>query len=267
MESKFQRLLKYIQKKGRCIISFSGGMDSSLLVWLAKEAIGKENLILVHFETPATPEEEIRNINRMSNFLNMIVKEVKLNILKDKEVKRNSKLRCYFCKKDIVRHLVEIANKEKYDCILEGSNWSDREFYRPGTRALDECRIIHSPFIKYKITKKEIKEFSKRKGLPSASFEPLSCLLTRVNYNEKVTKELLRKIDKMENLIRSFSIKQVRARYFNNMMKIEVLEADILKVVEKRRKILDLAKNLGINNIMLDLRPYKTGKFDEGYKR
>jgi uncharacterized protein len=267
MESKFEKLLKYIQKKGRCIISFSGGMDSSLLTWLAKEALGEENLVIVHFETPATPEEERKNINKMSKFLNIKVKEVKLNTLKNEEVKDNSKLRCYFCKKDIVKHLLEIAGKEKCDCVLEGSNWSDREFYRPGIRALEECRIIYSPFIKYKITKNEIKEFSKREGLPSASFEPLSCLLTRIPYNEKVTKEILRKIDKMENLIRSFNIKQVRARYSNNMMEIEVLESDISKVVEKRREILDLAKKSGINNIMLDLKPYKTGKFDEEYKR
>jgi uncharacterized protein len=267
MESKFERLLKYIQKKGRCIISFSGGMDSSLLAWLAKEALGEENLVLIHFKTPATPEEEKKNINRMSKFLNMNVQEVKLNTLKNEEVKDNSKLRCYFCKKDIVKHLIEIARKEKCDCVLEGSNCSDREFYRPGIRALDECSIIHSPFIKYKITKNEIKEFSKREGLPSAGFEPLSCLLTRLPYNEKVTKEILRKIDKMENLIRSFNIKQVRARYSNNIMKIEVLESDISKIIEKRRKILDLAKKLGINNIMLDLRPYKTGIFDEEHKR
>jgi len=267
MESKFKRLLKYIQKKERCIISFSGGMDSSLLAWLAKEALGEESLVLIHFKTPATPEEEKKNINRMSKFLNMNVKEVKLNTLKNKEVKDNSKLRCYFCKKDIVKHLIEIARKEKCDCVLEGSNWSDREFYRPGIRALDECKIIYSPFIKYKITKNEIKEFSKRKGLPSAGFEPLSCLLTRIPYDEKVTKEILRKIDKMENLIRSFNIKQVRARYFNNMMRIEVLESDISKVVEKRREILDLAKKSGISNIVLDLRPYKAGRFDEEYKK
>lgn len=267
MESKFEKLLKYIQKKGRCIISFSGGMDSSLLAWLAKEALGEENLVIVHFETPATPEEERKNINKMSKFLNIKVKEVKLNTLKNEGVKDNSKLRCYFCKKDIVKNLVEIASKEKCDCILEGSNWSDREFYRPGFKVLDECRIIDSPFIKYKITKNEIKEFSKRKGLPSASFEPLSCLLTRIPYREKVTEELLRKIDKMENLIRSFNIKQIRARYSNNMMNIEVLESDISKIVEKRMKILDLAKKLGISNIMLDLRPYKSGKFDEEFKR
>lgn len=267
MESKFEKLLEYIQKEGRCIISFSGGMDSSLLAWLAKEALGEENLVLVHFKTPATPEEEKKNINKMSKFLNMNVQEVKLNTLKNKEVKDNSKLRCYFCKKDIVKHLSEIAIKEKCNCILEGSNWSDRKFYRPGFKALNECRIIHSPFIKYKITKNEIKEFSKRKGLPSASFEPLSCLLTRIPYREKVTEELLRKIDNMENLIRSFNIRQVRARYSNNTMKIEVLESDISKIVEKRIKILDLAKKLGISNIMLDLRPYKSGKFDEEFKR
>lgn len=262
LEGKFREVIESIYKNKRCVVSFSGGMDSSLLLWLAIEATGRENVLPVHIMTPATTLQEEKNVDKISSYLDIDVEKLKINILDIREILEGSKLRCYFCKRYMLKHLVEIADKGDYNAVLEGSNRTDTEYYRPGLKALDEFKSVCSPFLEFRVKKREIRRISEEIGLPSADFESLACLLTRMPYEKKVTEKALRRIDKIEDFIRDFGVKQVRARIVNNKIRVETGESDIPKIKENQNEILELSKRMGFNNTTLDINLYKPGRFD-----
>ncbi len=262
--SKVDHLKRGLSKRKSALIAFSGGVDSSLLLYFAKKNItGK--VLAVTCISPLFKAMEIENSKKIAQELNADQMIIEINELKNPDIIKNDKLRCYYCKKDLFLRLKEIAEKENIEDVFDGSNYDDLNDYRPGMLAIKELEI-KSPLLEAGLTKKEIRQIIRREGLSFWDMEALACLGSRFPYGKKLKKEALKRIDEAEDFLMDLGLRKVRVRHYGNMAKIEMDPEDILKAVVLKEKIISFLKKKGYSHIAIDLEGYRMGSLNNGLK-
>lgn len=263
LHKKFQKLSSILSKQPGVVVALSGGVDSTLLLKLAKDAL-PDRVIAVTAASPIHPRSEL-------NFAQQIAKKlgVKHIIYQSGELGRkrftsNPRNRCYYCKRALFGQLKKIADPYGYT-VIEGSNASDLTEDRPGVRALRALRIV-SPFIDAGVHKHEIRKLARKYGLPNWDKPTMACLATRVPFGRKITKRLLQRIESAEQYLKKLKVTQVRVRDHDPIARIEVSPRDFEKVLRNRAKITNHLRKLGYTYITLDLAGYQTGSLSRQKK-
>ncbi len=262
---KYERLKKDIEKAGRVVVAFSGGVDSTFLLKVCKDTLGTQNVIAVTATSPIRFQEDFENTRNLAKEMGIKLIELKVNELENELFKRNDELRCYYCKFGLLSKIKEVAKSNNIDRILDGTNYDDvRTDYRPGIRALKELEIL-SPLRDNEFTKEEIRKLSKEFKLKTWDRPPLGCCLaTRFRYGIRINEERLEKLRKMENYLRSLGLTLDRARYHDdNTIRIETLPQEMDVIMKNREQIVKMAKGLGFKYISMDLQGYRTGSMNE----
>ena len=175
---------------------------------------------------------------------------------------KNPPNRCYYCKKELFGKLTKIAKKHRLNFVADGSNLDDDNDYRPGSKADKELKV-RSPLKDAGLTKKDIRELSKKLRLSTWVKPAFACLASRMPYNDKINKKDLQKVQKAEEVIKRLGFKQVRVRHHKNLARIEVLETEIPRIVRYCKSITKQLKRIGYNYICIDLQGYRTGSLNE----
>ncbi|MCD6454882.1 MAG: ATP-dependent sacrificial sulfur transferase LarE [Candidatus Aminicenantes bacterium] len=247
-----ERVKEILSKFKGGIIAFSGGKDSLALCLLAKEVFGKKYLcITVKF--PYTHSWILEKSRELAKKFSLKHKIVELPI--PYELKENQPLRCYWCKKRMFEELKKQLKRGWV--VMEGSTKEEEE--RDGLRAAWEEGVV-SPFVDAGITQKSVKKFLKELGVEEIPSE--TCLLTRIPLRTKVDINLLKRIEKLEDLIREYGIGKVRARWHNGVLRIEVPEEEIEKVIRIKKEVLKKARRLKFPFVCLDLSGYSRGSMN-----
>ena len=262
-KEKLKNLRKILSEMRSILIAYSGGVDSTFLLKIAREELGNK-------VTAVTVKSEIHHLSEITVAKKMAQQFkakhlfIDIDILSNKEFINNPKKRCYICKKEIFSRISEMAKELNLNFVADGSNYDDLDDYRPGMKAVRELRI-RSPLKEAILTKDDIRLLSKEMGLPTWDKPSNSCLATRIPYRDKITLEKLKRVEKAEGFFRDLGIKQVRVRCHNKLAKIEVGEKDLLFLMEEdlRKKIISKLKQLGFIYITLDLQGYRTGSMNE----
>lgn len=265
MKKKLELLRKEMSelvKDGVCI-AFSGGVDSSLVLKLACEEAAKidKKVNAITFETQLHPVSDVGVSKRVALEMGAIHTILTINEFENEAILKNPVDRCYQCKKSLFVNLTEFAKENNLKYVLDGTNDDDHNTYRPGIKALKELGVI-SPLAKLGITKEEVRAMAKELGISVASRPSAPCMATRLPYNTQINLELLEKIDKGEDFIKSLDFSVVRLRLHNDIIRIEVNKEDLPKLLENGDKIVEYLKELGFIYITLDLEGFRSGSMD-----
>jgi uncharacterized protein len=261
-DEKLIQLQRKINDMKKVTIGFSGGVDSTFLLAVCAQILGR-NTLAVTVNAPLFPVKEINEAKKLAASMNINHKFINLDITVIKAFTHNPPDRCYHCKKLIYSTIKEVANTHNISNVLDASNHDDKKDYRPGMKALQELNI-QTPLIDVHLTKEEIRLLSKQMNLPTWSKPSFACLASRFPYKIPITESRLHQVEQAESILANLGLHQYRVRFHNEIARIEVEQTEFKKIFENKDKIVKSLKTLGFRYITLDLEGYRPGSLNEG---
>ncbi|MCC8044500.1 MAG: ATP-dependent sacrificial sulfur transferase LarE [Clostridiales bacterium] len=260
---KYQKLQDYLKSLGSAAVAFSGGVDSTFLLYAAQEAL-KDHVIAVTASSCSFPKRELEEAKafcREHHVRHFVVDSDELNI---EGFRQNPKNRCYLCKHALFEKILALAKENHIAAVAEGSNMDDNGDYRPGMLAVKELGIV-SPLQYAELSKEEIRSLSREFGLPTWEKPSFACLASRFVYGETISEEKLRMVDQAEQLLLDLGFRQVRVRIHGSIARIEILPQEFEKLMpeEVRLNVYAKLKEYGFSYVTLDLMGYRTGSMNE----
>ncbi|MGN0308094.1 MAG: ATP-dependent sacrificial sulfur transferase LarE [Lachnospiraceae bacterium] len=248
MEKK-NSLKEFFLHHNRAALAFSGGVDSSYLLY---EAVKHGADVQPYYVKSAfQPAFEYEDACRLAESLGVGLQVIEVDILKEKQVTANPSNRCYFCKNRIFTTIIREAAKGGYALVLDGTNASDDAHDRPGMKALSELKV-RSPLRECGLTKEIIRGLSKEAGLFTWNKPSYACLATRISTGEEITKDKLTTTERAEEYLFSLGFENFRVRLFKGLARIQLTEKQIPLFMQKREEILKQLKT-EYAGVVLDL--------------
>lgn len=268
-----QKIIPYFEPylaEGICI-AFSGGADSSLLLkaaCLARETAAASDpsaqvlpILAVIAQTRLHPHEDTLQARKLALSMGADCLVLEIDEFQDPRIMDNPKNRCFLCKKLLFSSIKKSALKQGRLHVFDGSNQSDTAEYRPGLAALKELGI-KSPLLELGITKPQVRELSRKLGLVTSDKPAAPCMATRLPYGARLDFDLLDRIHQGEIALRQLGFYNVRLRFHDPLIRIEVDAKDLEQVIRHREAIIRLVKDLGFFYVTLDLEGFRSGSMD-----
>ena len=272
LNKKYEMLKEYFKQLGSVAIAFSSGVDSTFMLKVAHDVLGDKAVAVTarSHSFPAREKNEVADFCKKEGIKHIFIDSEELNI---PGFKQNPKNRCYLCKHELFKEIIEVAKQHGLIYVCEGSNLDDNGDYRPGLQAIAELGV-KSPLRECNLWKSEIRAISKELGLATWKKQSFACLASRFVYGETISIEKLDMVDKAEQLLIDIGFEQVRVRIhsFGNgetsgtIARIEVNPDEITKLVQNREAIVSEFKKIGFNYVSMDLQGYRTGSMNETIK-
>ena len=237
----------FFKQNNKIAIGFSGGVDSAYLLYAGK-TMGAD--IQPYFiKTPFQPQFELDDAYQLCKQLGIDLKVISYDILQVEDVRKNPDNRCYYCKKELFTLLKQQAIQDGYTILIDGTNASDDMDERPGSKAIQELKVL-SPLRMCNLSKSVIREKSKEAGLFTWDKPSYACLATRIQANQLITHENLKKVEQAENILHDLGYRDFRVRVYYGAARIQLSKKDWLRF--KKEEMLSLLKPI-FDIVLLDL--------------
>jgi uncharacterized protein len=245
------------------VVAYSGGVDSAYLAYVAHRTLG-DRALAVTADSPSYPERHRQLAVRIARDFGLRHEIIHTRELDRPEYRANPANRCYYCKHELYTHLSELA-RTRGATVVDGSNADDRGDFRPGRQAAREFGV-RSPLDDVDLLKDEIRELSRRAGLPTWDEPASACLSSRIPYHSEVTDEKLRTIEQAEQALRALGFRVFRVRHHDALARIELAREEMARALEPEinAAIVRELKAAGYRYVSLDLQGYRTGSLNEG---
>lgn len=262
LAQKYEALLQLFAAadKDNVCIAYSGGVDSTLLLKAAVEACSHPVLAVI-LETQLHPHSDTEIAYERATGLGAQCEIIRIDEFQNQELLNNPPNRCYLCKRFLFTSLQSLARKKGFHALFDGTNKDDENEYRPGLTALRELGI-RSPLQELAFTKKEVRALSAVLGLPTSSLPSTPCLATRLPYGVQLDHALLQRLHEGERFLRSLDFFNVRLRFHDPILRIEIDCESFPALISNRETILSRLKQLGFLYVTLDLEGFRSGSMD-----
>jgi uncharacterized protein len=266
LELKEAALYRSLAGLPAIIVAYSGGVDSAYLAYASTRVLGG-NALCVTADSASYPERHRQMAIRLAREFGFQHEIVRTDEMSRPEYRANPANRCYFCKHELYTRLSAMAMERGMPAIADGSNADDRGDYRPGRQAAREFGVL-SPLDAAGLTKNEIRELSRRAGLPTWDEPASACLSSRIPYFSEVTDEKLRMIERAENVLRDLGFRICRVRHHDSLARLELGEEDLARALapDMARTIDEALRSLGYAHVTIDLRGYRLGSLNEALR-
>jgi uncharacterized protein len=262
---KERRLSDWLRIRPSLAIGYSGGVDSAYLAAVAVEALGREGVLAIIGRSASYPESQWASARAVGDAIGLRIIEIHTDELKDPRYAANSTNRCYFCKTELWSRLVPVAREHGITCIADGSNADDLCDYRPGALAAREHGVL-SPLAMAGLTKCEIRERSRARGLPTWRQPSSPCLSSRIPYGTPVTVGRLRRVERAEAALRSLGVDgDLRVRHFGRLARVELSlgQLGIWMQPEHLSRLREALLAVGYSDVDVDPRGFRSGGMNE----
>jgi pyridinium-3,5-biscarboxylic acid mononucleotide sulfurtransferase len=262
LNKKLIRLEEEILQKKWLAVAFSGGVDSTLLLKISHNVLGK-NVIGIYADSPLQAARERKEALMIARQIGVELIVFSINKLDSDAFRSNPENRCYLCKGLIFDEIIAIARTKGIDSVADGSNHDDLADFRPGVRALRERGVI-SPLQDAGLTKQEIRDLSKFYKLPTWDKDALACLATRIPIGEEINENKLLMIDRAEEFLAQKGFRNVRARHMGHFVKIEVRADQVQLLISNplSDEVKSEMTKLGFGMVIIDREGYSQGKMN-----
>ncbi len=263
LNKKYNSLKKLILSYNKIIVAYSGGVDSTFLLKAAVDTLGNDKVLGCIAISASLPQSQHQNALEYARQIGAKIKQVQLAELQDENYSQNKADRCFHCKSHLYKELKDIAQQQGFAEVACGSNFDDKDDFRPGNRAANVLGI-KMPLMQAKLTKDDIRRLSRELDLPTADIPASPCLASRVSYGLKITEQRLKQVELAEEFIRSLGFENFRVRHHDTIARIEVKNSDIAKICDEpiRTKIEQELKKLGFKFVCVDISGFRSGSMN-----
>jgi uncharacterized protein len=263
MERQYGELLAHTRPLGSVIVAYSGGVDSTLVVKAAADALGQGRVLAaLGVSASLAPRERTLALETLAQLgLGACLREVFTAEQDKQEYRANNPDRCFHCKTELYSELRLLQEQTGFENLANGNNLDDLSDYRPGMDAARE-RGIRSPLIDARYTKSDVRRVAKELGLPNWDKPAAPCLASRVPHGTEVNPEVLARIARAEACLHDLGLSGFRVRHHGDLARIE-LPADAWGYFEEAGKRVAVEQALqacGYRFVALDLGGYRQGK-------
>lgn len=264
LQQKYDRLKEIISRADRLLIAYSGGVDSTFLLKVAVETLGKNRVAACIARGPSLPQSQYERAIDLAKTIGAELINIETDEMNDDAYLANKADRCYHCKSRLLEKLTEVASERGFDTIACGHNLDDTKDYRPGNTAATDFDVS-TPLIEAELTKQDIRQLSEKLNLPTAGIPASPCLASRIAYGLEISQENLGQVEEAEEFLRGLGLVEFRVRHHGDIARIEVHPEDMEKIIrqETREKIVEKMKDLGFTFVALDMAGFRSGSLNE----
>ena len=258
VERKEVVLKERIAQYGTMAIAYSGGVDSTYLAYIAHGVLGHDaHLVLA--DSPSIPRTEVRDAVNLASERQWNLSTVATEEFENEAFLANAGNRCFFCKDELFTKMDEYAKEQDVSILAYGEISDDRlDATRLGAQAAREHKVV-APLADVQLVKDEIRQLSRRAGLPTWDKPSFACLSSRFPVGTPVEITAMQKVEAAEEVLKSFGFRQYRARHHGDLCRIEIDPSDFEKLLEVREALLGALRETGYRHVTVDLAGYRTG--------
>jgi len=261
LEDKLYLLKLWFTKRKGSIVAFSGGVDSSLVLFLARKFQGRDHAIGIISNSESLKNKDFKLAQTFCELFDIQLDVIKTNELSDLRYSQNPVNRCFYCKDHLYQDLQKLKLKFPEFDILSGTNFDDLGDYRPGLEAAQKNQV-NAPLVDCEISKDDVRTIARYFNLPNWNKPASPCLSSRIPYNQAVTERKLREIEAAEEMLNRLGFEEVRVRHYGTYAKIEVQKNDIYKLLEIKDLVIKEMKDIGFKQTEIDQEGMVSGKMN-----
>jgi uncharacterized protein len=266
VQKKYELLTSIIASLERVLVAFSGGVDSTLVAKVARDVLGRDNVLAAIAVSPSFAADEERAALDLLNEIGLPYVTIETSEVEDPRYADNPINRCYFCKEHVYTALLSTARPHGFETVVDGFNAEDTSDFRPGRKAGRELGV-RSPLHEAGLNKDEVRALARHLDLSNWDKPQMACLSSRVEYGIKITPSILSQVDRAEAALRRLGFNDLRVRHHDKLARVEVEPRMIPQALAQRDEIIDAVRAVGYTYVTIDPEGLRHGSMNEGLRK